>query len=35
VHPIRASRQNAGPRRVTSEKLFDLHRSTDTDRPKS
>lgn len=35
VHPIRAPRPVSGPRRVTSEKLFDLHRSTDSDRPKS
>ncbi len=35
VHPIRAPRQTTGPRRVSSEKLFDVHRSNDTDRPKS
>ena len=35
VHPMRAPRPGAGPRRITSEKLFDLHRSTDTDRSKS
>ena len=35
VHPIRAPRQTAAPRRVSSEKLFDVHRSTDTDRSNS
>jgi DNA-binding transcriptional MerR regulator len=35
VHPIRTPRQNAGPRRVTSEKLFDLNRSNDTEKPNS
>jgi DNA-binding transcriptional MerR regulator len=35
VHPIRAPRQSSAPRRSSSEKLFDLHRSTDPDRPKS
>jgi len=35
VHPIRAPRQTTGPRRISSEKLFDVHRSTDPDRPKS
>jgi DNA-binding transcriptional MerR regulator len=34
VHPFRAPRSTAGPRRVSSEKLFDLHRSSD-DKPKS
>jgi len=36
VHPIRSARHSAGPRRLSSEKLFDLHRSTDlADKPKS
>jgi len=34
VHAFRAPRTTAGPRRVPSEKLFDLHRSTD-DKSKS
>lgn len=29
VHPIRAPRASSGPRRLSTEKLFDLHRSTD------
>jgi DNA-binding transcriptional MerR regulator len=35
VHPIRAPRQTTAPRRIPSEKLFDVHRSPDTERPKS
>jgi DNA-binding transcriptional MerR regulator len=31
VHPIRAPKQSGGPRRVTTERLFDLHRRGSVD----